>query len=71
MKKALILALFSFFWSLPVHASVMGIFPGDLIKLKDDKNPATIEDKVVYYYDQDWFRHPFPNQRELESWYKD
>jgi len=71
MKKALILAILSFCWSLPAHASVMGIFPGDLIKLKDDQDPKTIEDKVVYYFDQDWFRHPFPNQRVFESWYKD
>ncbi|HTK05130.1 MAG TPA: hypothetical protein VL500_06090 [Candidatus Eisenbacteria bacterium] len=71
MKKALVLALFSLLWSLPAQASVMGIAPGDLIKLKDDHDAGTTEDKVVYYYDQDWFRHPFPNQKVYDSWYKD
>lgn len=39
--------LFSFSFSLlsPARATVMGVYPGDLIKLKDDKNPATFEDK--------------------------
>jgi len=71
MKKALILATFSLLWCLPAQASVAGIFPGDLIKLKDDHDPATTQDKVVYYFDQDWNRHPFPNQRVFETWFRD
>lgn len=75
MKKALWLAIFSVFLAtpatLPARATVMGINPGDLIKLADDHDPATLTDKVVYYYDVDWYRHPFPNQKVFESWYRD
>jgi hypothetical protein len=56
--------------AVPAQATVMGVFPGDLIKLKDDKNPATTEDKVVYYFDKEWQRRPFPNQKVFESWYQ-
>lgn len=49
----------------------MGVFPGDLIKLQDDHDPKTHEDEAVYYFDRDWFRHPFPNQRVYFSWYRD
>lgn len=75
MKKALILAMFSVILALPAapaaRATVFGIAPGDLIKLKDDHDPRTNEDRVVYYYDIDWHRHPFPNQKVFESWYRD
>lgn len=56
---------------LPARATVPGVGAGDLIKLKDDHNPLTISDKVVYYLDADWKRHPFPNQRVFNSWYHD
>ena len=55
----------------PAAATVLGVFPGDLIKLQDDHNPQTHEDEAVYYFDKDWFRHPFPNQRVFLSWYRD
>lgn len=75
MKKALWLAIFSLFLAMPAavpaHATVFGIAPGDLIKLQDDHDPKTLEDRVVYYYDVDWYRHPFPNQKVFESWYRD
>ena len=52
MKRflAILSVITALFFAMPVHATVMGVFPGDLIKLKDDKNPATTEDKVVYYF---------------------
>ncbi len=75
MKKALYVAFFSLMLAMPAirpaHATVFGIAPGDLIKLKDDHDPKTLEDRVVYYYDTDWYRHPFPNQKVFESWYRD
>ena len=55
--------------ALPAQATVMGVYPGTLIKLEDDKDPATNEDKVVYYFDKEWQRRPFPNQKVYESWY--
>ncbi len=55
----------------PAAATVLGVFPGDLIKLQDDHNSQTHEDEAVYYFDKDWFRHPFPNQRVFMSWYRD
>ena len=57
--------------ALPARATVMGVFPGDLIKLKNDQNPATHADEAVYYFDRDWFRRPFPNRKVFESWYRD
>src|SRR5512142_160585 len=75
MKKALWLAIFSLFLAMPAvvpaRATVFGIAPGDLIKLQDDHDPKTLEDRVVYYYDKDWYRHPFPNQKVFQSWYRD
>lgn len=55
----------------PAQATVMGVYPGDLIKLQNDHDPKTQEDEVVYYYDKDWFRRPFPNRKVYLSWYKD
>ncbi len=55
----------------PAHATVFGIVPGDLIKLANDHNSATHEDEVVYYFDKDWERHPFPNLKVFQSWYTD
>jgi hypothetical protein len=44
---------------------------GDLVKLANDNDPKTLADSVVYYFDRDWKRHPFPNQRVFDSWYAD
>ncbi len=55
----------------PVRATVIGINAGDLIKLKNDNDPKTVEDGVVYYLDKDWKRHPFPNSRVFYTWYRD
>lgn len=49
--------------ALPASATVMGVSSGDLIKLKGDR--------TVYYFDKEWHRRPFPNQRVYESWYRD
>ncbi|MBI4457352.1 hypothetical protein HY633_00100 [Candidatus Uhrbacteria bacterium] len=53
------------------RATVPGVFPGDLIKLQSDGDKTTHEDEAVYYFDRDWFRHPFPNAKVYNSWYKD
>jgi hypothetical protein len=71
MKKAFFSALLGLLFALPAHASVIGVGYGDLIKLKDDHDPATTSDKVVYYLDRDWHRHPFPNLKVFQSWYFD
>jgi len=57
--------------AMPTGATVMGVYPGDLIKLQNDFNSNTHEDEVVYYFDRDWFRRPFPNRKVYLSWYKD
>ncbi len=56
---------------LPARATVMGVYPGDLIKLQNDHDPATHEDEVVYYFDRDWHRRPFPNVKVFHSWFRD
>jgi hypothetical protein len=68
---AALAAAFTVFLPAPAEATVMGVYPGDLIKLADDHDPATAEDEVVYYFDKDWYRHPFPNRRVYMSWYED
>lgn len=55
----------------PAGATVIGINAGDLIKIKNDNDPKTVEDGVVYYLDKDWKRHPFPNSRVFNTWYRD
>lgn len=55
----------------PAQATVPGLVPGDLIKLQNDHDPSTHEDEVVYYFDKDWQRHPFPSRKTYLSWYKD
>jgi len=68
---SIVLGLAGLFFALPAGATVMGVFPGDLIKLQNDHDPATHEDEVVYYFDKEWFRHPFPNRKVFLSWYRD
>ncbi len=48
-----------------------GISIGDLVKLPDDNDPTTTQDSVVYYFDRDWKRRPFPNRHVFDSWYAD
>lgn len=55
----------------PAGATVVGIVPGDLVKIQNDHDPATSEDAAVYYVDTDLRRRPFPNQRVYDSWYRD
>lgn len=71
MKKAIFAALLGLAFALPAQATVLGIGNGDLIKIKNDNNPATTGDTVVYYLDRDWKRHPFPNLQVFYSWYHD
>ncbi len=71
MKKAIFAALLGLVFALPAQASVIGIGDGDLIKIENDHNPATVSDTVVYYLDRDWKRHPFPNLQVFYSWYHD
>ncbi len=66
-----VLSAAAFWGSLPARATVLGVYPGDLIKLQNDNDPGTHEDEVVYYFDKDWFRHPFPNRKVYLSWYND
>jgi len=67
----LLLGLSGLFCALPAGATVMGVYPGDLIKLQNDNDPTTHEDEVVYYFDKEWYRHPFPNRKVFLSWYRD
>ncbi len=71
MKKAFLFAFFGLMFALPVHATVLGVADGDLIKIKSDGNPSNPSNRVVYYLDRDWKRHPFPNLQVYYSWYHD
>ncbi|MBI4281138.1 hypothetical protein HY628_02995 [Candidatus Uhrbacteria bacterium] len=44
---------------------------GDLIKLPDDGNPATVVDTAVYYFGADGLRYVFPNSKTYFTWYSD
>jgi hypothetical protein len=73
MKKLLVALAFAalFAPAAPASATVLGVNSGDLIKIRNDNDPKTIEDSVVYYLDKDWKRHPFPNSRVFNTWYRD
>ena len=43
----------------------------ELVKLPDDRNPATQDDSTVYYLGIDGRRHVFPNPSVYFSWYCD
>ncbi|MBI4281116.1 hypothetical protein HY628_02885 [Candidatus Uhrbacteria bacterium] len=71
-KATNVLALF-----IPGHYAVsdqagnVQLEPGDLIKLPDDRNPATTVDTAVYYYGVDGLRYVFPNSKTYFTWYAD
>lgn len=58
------------FLSVPTIAQAAPI-GGSLIKLPDDRNPATESDSAVYYYAADGKRYVFPNSSTYFTWYKD
>ncbi len=49
----------------------IGLKPGDLIKIPDDGNVATLNDTAVYYYALNGKRYVFPNEKVYYSWYTD
>jgi len=50
---------------------VANIKDGDLIKIPDDGNVATLSDTAVYYYAANGKRYVFPNDRVYFTWYPD
>lgn len=52
-----------FGWAMAAGATVAGVYPGDLIKVQGNA--------AVYYFDKDWHRRPFPNDKVFKSWYSD
>jgi hypothetical protein len=50
--------------SFPLH-------DGDLIKIPDDGDAATLSDTAVYYYAADGRRYVFPNENVYFTWYPD
>lgn len=50
--------------SFPLH-------DGDLIKIPDDSDAATLSDTAVYYYAKNGKRYVFPNEKTYFTWYPD
>ena len=44
---------------------------GDLIKIPDDGDTATLNDTAVYYYAKNGKRYVFPNEKTYFTWYPD
>lgn len=50
---------------------IANVHPGDLIKIPDDGNAATLNDTAVYYYALDGKRYVFPNEKVYFTWFRD
>jgi len=50
---------------------IADVHAGDLIKIPDDNNTATLSDTAVYYYASDGRRYVFPNEKVYYTWYSD
>ncbi len=58
-------------WPVKASSHWIKLKGGDLIKLPDDSNPATLVDSAVYYYGADGLRYVFPNSKTYFTWYSD